>query len=70
MSDVSYPKPGALRLACDECHRLKVKCSRGQPCTRCAARDLSCRYSLIVRRPPTTSAKRKLLAAQEAAKLP
>ncbi|KAJ1929411.1 hypothetical protein IWQ60_001214 [Tieghemiomyces parasiticus] len=66
MTDMSYPRPGAMRLACDECHRLKVKCTRGQPCERCSLRSRPCQYSIIVRKPPTTSAKRKAMEVAEA----
>ncbi|KAJ1978487.1 hypothetical protein H4R35_001886 [Dimargaris xerosporica] len=54
MTNAKSDKPLVYRLACDECHRLKVKCTKERPCQRCASRSLDCVYSPIVRRPPTS----------------
>ncbi|KAJ1655720.1 hypothetical protein IWQ61_004579 [Dispira simplex] len=59
MPQSAFPKPGSLRLACDECHRLKIKCSRGQPCEKCQIRGKPCHYSLITRRTPVTTRNTK-----------
>lgn len=32
------------RRACEQCHRLKVRCSGGSPCSRCEQCGVSCAY--------------------------
>ncbi|KZF25223.1 hypothetical protein L228DRAFT_236345 [Xylona heveae TC161] len=51
-----------LRLACDNCHQAKVRCSGERTCHRCLERDLDCRYSLATRAgKPKGSRNRKTL---------
>ncbi|KUI71286.1 Thiamine repressible genes regulatory protein thi5 [Cytospora mali] len=55
-----------LRLACDPCHRAKVRCSGGNPCQRC--HDMSnpseCNYSYMAKLgKPKGSRNKKTLAA-------
>ena len=57
------------RVACDQCHDAKVKCSKQEsPCERCENASLPCHYSFVGRmdKPPGTRNKktveRRLLA--------
>ena len=34
------------RIACDRCHRARVKCSRGTPCNQCRDSGYECSYSV------------------------
>ncbi|PYH44055.1 Zn(II)2Cys6 transcription factor domain-containing protein [Aspergillus saccharolyticus JOP 1030-1] len=37
--------PRRVRLACDSCHNMKMKCSGGQPCLTCTRYKHTCVYS-------------------------
>ncbi|KAH7116257.1 hypothetical protein B0J11DRAFT_594092, partial [Dendryphion nanum] len=42
-----------IPVSCNFCRSSKLRCSRGQPCTNCAARKIPCRHDYSV--PPRTS---------------
>ncbi|KAI1120094.1 hypothetical protein F5Y10DRAFT_290317 [Nemania abortiva] len=41
----SRERPRKRKRACTSCHSAKVRCSFGQPCTRCNAKGLGCLYA-------------------------
>lgn len=63
----SSSPPKRLRSACDSCHRAKVRCSGGKPCTGCADSKHQCCYSVPNRigRPRGTRNKKTLLRLGE-----
>ncbi|EKG09611.1 hypothetical protein MPH_13314 [Macrophomina phaseolina MS6] len=56
----STPSSVRLRLACDSCHGLKVRCSGTLPCEACADSGSHCFYSIVGRlgRPKGSKTKR------------
>jgi hypothetical protein len=38
------------RVACDQCHRRKVKCDEGLPCEKCKSANLQCTRQLVRKR--------------------
>ena len=42
-------RPPRRRAACQPCYQSKVKCSRGQPCSRCQVAQKDCYYELASR---------------------
>ena len=48
-----------LRSACDRCHRSKMKCSGGIPCTGCSHSGEDCSYSVSNRSGRPKGAKNK-----------
>jgi hypothetical protein len=50
---ISSPQPASLvtlRGSCSACNRSRIKCSGGEPCTYCAAKNLDCTYETRKRR--------------------
>ncbi|KAJ7585713.1 hypothetical protein C8J56DRAFT_1053015 [Mycena floridula] len=50
-----------LTIACDQCRKAKVGCSKTSPCTRCTNKGLKCTFKST--KSPTTTAVRKLETA-------
>ncbi|KAL1980270.1 hypothetical protein VTN96DRAFT_4414 [Rasamsonia emersonii] len=48
-TQASTPKK-ALKQACDNCRRRKIKCNRAYPCDKCQRLLLSCSYSDVLQR--------------------
>lgn len=59
---MSEPPKKKFRCACDQCHRAKIKCSGGKPCTGCVNSGSWCVYRESNRagRPKGTKNKRTL----------
>lgn len=52
--------------SCKPCRLAKARCSLGKPCSRCASRQVECRYMSEVRSAMTTSTYRRLQPARTA----
>lgn len=61
-------KSKRLRLACDFCHEVKVRCSGGNPCMKCHRSNVNCNYSFVSKMgKPKGSRNKKTICRLEAA---
>ncbi|KAF2158804.1 hypothetical protein M409DRAFT_61312 [Zasmidium cellare ATCC 36951] len=51
-----------LRKACNLCHRMKLRCASGQPCSRCADTGNECVYAFVAKlgKPPGSRNKKTI----------
>ncbi|KAI0446144.1 hypothetical protein F4803DRAFT_505783 [Xylaria telfairii] len=59
--------PRKLRQACDFCHGVKIRCSGGNPCSKCHKSDLRCHYSFMSKMGKPRGSGKKDTAAKLAA---
>lgn len=61
-------KRGRKLRACDRCSRIKVLCDAKTPCSRCAARDLTCTYRHVCTNPTHQASSPQLNETRDAPK--
>lgn len=51
-----------VKKACDACHRRKVRCSGGQPCSNCGQANLQCTYLAVPQKKGPKGSRAKVIS--------